>query len=116
MTQFALNTLAYGDPAGWGEWLVGHYRQHLAYNQVLAARTPAIIIQTWPILTVEGGDSGLRFWLDSHEQWHEAVRPLANVTSIDLSVVDFRKPDEFYQWVDLHNQEHTALDQAFGVA
>lgn len=114
-TEFALNTLEFGDQAGWGEWLVGHFRQHLRYNLALAIRSPPIIIQEYPILTVEGGQRGLRFWLDSHSSWHDAVRPFANVTGIDLSEVDFSKEGEFYQWIDLHNQEHAAFDQVFGV-
>lgn len=115
-SQFTLNTLEYGDQAGWGEWLVGHYRQHLQYNTVLATQSTPILIEIFPILTVEGGENGLRFWLDAHQNWHEAVRPLANVTGVDLSLVDFNDQSQFYQWIDLHNQEHAALDQAFGVA
>ena len=115
-TQFMPNLFSYGDEAGFGQWLVGHYRQHLAYNQVLAAQTAPIVIPVYPILTLTAGKPGVRFWLDSHENWHEAIRPYANVLGIDLSSVDWQNPNEFYQWLDIHNQEHGELDLAFGVA
>jgi hypothetical protein len=115
-TQFELNTLVYGDDAGLGEWLIGHFRQHLAYNSHLASQTTPVVLDTFNLMTIEGGYEGLRFWLDAHNSWHELVRPYANVTGVDLSIVDWRKKDEWYEWVDLHNQEHAAIDNAFNLA
>lgn len=115
-TEFALNTFAFGDEAGNGEWLVGHYRQHLRYNAVLAAQTPSVQIPVFPIATVDGGAAGRRFWLDAHYNWHQIIRPFANATGIDLSVVNFDDQAQFYSWIDAHNQEHAFLDQAFGVS
>lgn len=115
-TQFQPNTVVFGDEAGLGAWLVGHYRQHLAYNSFLASKSPPVVIATHDILTVIGGQLGQRFWLDEHEKWHEAVRPLANVTGINLSEVDLSNQAAFYQWIDVHNQEHAAIDVAFGLA
>lgn len=115
-TQFNPNTFEYGDAAGLGAWLVGHYRQHLVYNQVLAARTPPIILVTYNIFAAEGGHLGTVQWLNDHESWHELLRPLANITGIDLSQVDMTDKNQFYEWIDAHNQEHAALDVVFGVA
>jgi hypothetical protein len=116
VTQFALNTFEFGDPAGLGTWLVGHYRQHLAYNQHIAATTtPPVELAEFNILTVEGGRLGARAWLEDHQSWHELIRPFANITGIDLSEVDMSKPKDFYEWIDLHNQEHIAIDSAFGL-
>ena len=114
-TEFALNIFEFGDIAGTGEWLVGHYRQHLRYNAAILASPAKALISVWPILIVQAGELGRRDWLNSHESWHEAVRPFANVTSIDLSVVNFDDENQFYEWMSLHNQEHDALDAAFGV-
>jgi hypothetical protein len=115
-TEFSPNLFAFGDIAGNGAWLDGHYRQHLRYNAVLAARTPPVIISVYPIMIVQAGELGRKDWLNSHENWHELIRPYANVTSIDLSEVNLDDPNQFYQWMDLHNQEHGFLDTAFGVA
>lgn len=115
-TQFSPNLYSFGDDAGLGAWLDGHFRQHLAYVNFLATKTPPQLIPVYNIFTVTGGKAGRRFWLDAHEKWHEAVRPFANITGVDLSVVDMDDQLQFYEWLDLHNQEHAAIDAAFGLA
>lgn len=115
-SQFQITNVEWGDMAGFGYWLDTHYQQHLVYNNVLAARTPAVVLPIYNILTVDGGQPVLRFWLDSHETWHELVRPFANVVGINLADVDFRDQGQFYQWLDLHAQEHAEIDLALGVA
>jgi hypothetical protein len=115
-TEFAINVFAFGDAAGNGEWLIGHYRNHLQYNAKLAARTPPVLLPEFPILAVEGGKIGRRSWLDSHQSWHELLRPLAGATGVDLSTVDLDNENEFTQWMGAHAAEHAFLDQAFGVA
>jgi hypothetical protein len=115
-TEFALNQFQFGDVAGNGEWLVGHYRNHLQYNAVLAKRTPPVLLPEFPILTVEAGKIGRKSWLNDHQNWHELLRPLANATGVDLSEVNMDDKSEFYQWVDAHNAEHRFLDQFFGIA
>jgi hypothetical protein len=115
-TEFALNTFAFGDAAGNGIWLVGHYRQHLRYNSVLAARSPPVLIPEFSILTVEGGNIGRKSWLDAHANWHQLLRPFANITGVDLSAVDMEEEQQFYGWISAHNDEHSLLDVAFGVS
>jgi len=116
-SEFAANVVAFGDQPGLGLWADGHYRQHLRYNSALAARTPAVVIAPFPILHLVGlAKPEIVFWLDSHEKWHELVRPFANVTGVDLSGFDITKPAAFYEWQDLHNAEHLLLDQAFNAA
>ncbi len=192
-TEFAPNIVVFGDIAGFGQWLVKHYRQHLNYNSTLAnkvsvasitliaggsgyttapavtitggsgsgatatagvsgghvnalvltgrgfgysptdvltvnfggpgtgaaatvALTKPVLIAVQPILTMEGGKVGMRSWLDSHENWHEDIRPFANLTGINLADVDLSKQEQFDQWLSLHGQEHEELDLAFGLA
>jgi hypothetical protein len=116
MTQFAANLFTIGDIAGMGLWEDGHYRQHITYVNYLAALTTPVIIPIYNIMDlIDMGDpEKLRFWLDAHNQWHEQVRPYANVTGVDLSSVDFTNASVFYQWMDDHNAEHALIDQAFG--
>jgi len=114
-SEFQVTKFSYGDDAGFGFWLVSHYRQHLRYNNKLASLATPINISVFPILTVDGGRDGLRHWLDSHEKWHELIRPFAGVSSINLADVDFRKQEQFYAWLDLHAQEHAELDVGLGV-
>jgi hypothetical protein len=114
-TEFALNTFEFGDVAGNGAWLIGHFRNHLQYNAVLAARTPPVLLPEFPIMAVEAGKIGRTSWLNSHQNWHELLRPLANTTGIDLSEVNMDNESEFYQWIDAHNAEHKFFDQFFGI-
>lgn len=114
--DFIANTVVFGDIPGLGAWEVGHYRQHLDYNAHLAAKTPPVIIPVFPIFRLVGlTQSEIVFWLDAHENWHEQIRPFANVTGLNLSYFDVRNPDSFYEWQDLHNAEHQLIDQAFGL-
>jgi hypothetical protein len=115
-TEFSTNTFEYGDEAGLGAWTIGHYRQHLRYEAVLAALAPPIIIPTYPIIQFGGNRTEIRFWLDDHEKLHEQLRPIANVSGSNLADLDYDDPGFFYQWLDTHNAEHAQLDQAFGLA
>ena len=115
-SEFLFNQFEFGDIAGNGLFLVGHYRNHLQYNDVLAKRTPPVLLPEFPILTVEAGKIGRKSWLNSHQDWHELLRPLANTTGVDLSEVNMDNEAEFYQWIDAHNAEHRFFDQFFGVA
>jgi hypothetical protein len=194
MTQFSPNLVAFGDQAGLGAWEVGHYRQHLAYNQFLATNLHVasvslsaggsgyttvpgvaiaggsgsgaaavagisggavvsitlinpgsgyaagdtltvvfggpgtgaaatallsfpIIIPEFPILTfLSQKDEVVRkFGLNMHEQWHEQIRPFANVQSVDLSEVNLDNQRSWYEWQDSHTQEHNLIDTAFGL-
>ncbi len=118
-SEFAINQVEYGDVAGMGAWSDGHYRQHLRYNAVLAGRSPSVIIPTFPIFyfPIFGGNpTEIKFWLDSHENWHEQIRPFANITGANFADLDYRNPLYFYEWQDTHNAEHALLDSAFGVA
>jgi len=114
-SEFQLQTFAFGDAAGNGSWLVSHFRNHLQYNNALAALSPPVEIPEFQIMTVEGGKFGRNVWLSDHQTWHQLIRPFANVTGIDLSIVDMDNESDFYQWMDAHNQEHQLLDLIFGV-
>ncbi len=114
-SEFAPNTFLFGDRAGQGRWEIGHFRQHLRYEAVLAARSPPVIIATQPIMTIGSTDLERRIFLNSHNTEHELLRPYANVTGIDLSAVDLTDEEQFYTWLDDHAEEHALLDVAFGV-
>lgn len=114
-SQFQPNLVEWGDIPGLGEWEVGHYRQHLAYQAALAARTPPVIIATYPIFHVGDDPKQVHAWLISHENLHEVLRSYANITSSNLSDVDWGQENQFYEWLDIHNLEHQLLDKVFNV-
>lgn len=115
-SEFDPNVFIFQDRAGQGRWEIGHYRQHVRYNQVLASFATPVIIPIQPLMTMGNTDLERRIFLNSHENLHEAIRPYANVTGIDLSLVDFEDEEEFYSWMDVHAQEHALIDAAFGLA
>lgn len=115
MTEFGANLFAFGDNAGRGEWEIGHYRQHLDYQQKLGGQTPPVILPDFPIMRIGDDPTEIRFWLDAHENLHNLLRPIANVSGADLSQLDWRNPEYFYSWMDSHNAEHALLDQFFGL-
>lgn len=114
-SEFPGVVVAFGDPAGLGEWEVSHFRQHLNWNNFFATQATPIIFPTYPIMRLVGADPDeILFWLKFHEQWHEDIRKQTNVSDIDLSEFDITKPDVWYDWQDLHNSEHQLIDQALG--
>jgi len=115
-TEFGANVFEFGDSAGRGEWEIGHYRQHLRYQVVLASLANPIVIPDFPIMRIGENKNEVRVWLDTHENLHTLLRGFANVNGINLSQVDLSDPNEFYQWMDSHNLEHAILDAIFGVA
>lgn len=51
-TEFSPNLFEFGDIAGNGAWLIGHYRQHLNYNTALATKLHVVS------LTLTAGGTG----------------------------------------------------------
>ena len=115
-SEFVPPIYLFGDRAGQGRWEISHYRQHLRYINVLASRSPPVIIGYHNLLRL--GDTKLtrRVWLNDHENVHAQLRSLANVTGIDLSVVDLDDPHEFSIWLDAHATEHGLIDQGLGLS
>jgi hypothetical protein len=114
-TEFDPDIYEFGDRAGQGRWEIGHYRQHLRYLALLASLSPPIILADQPIITMGTTDLEHRIWLQSHQLMHGLLRPYANVTGIDLSLVDLTNEEQFYVWLDVHSDEHALIDQAFGL-
>ena len=114
-TEFDPTDFLPGDRAGQGRWEIGHYRQHQRYLEFLAGQDPPIIIAEQPIITMGNTDLERKIFLNSHQVAHELIRPYANVTGIDLALVDFKNEEEFFVWLDVHASEHALLDQAFGL-
>ena len=116
-TEFQANVLLYGDPSGWGEWQVGHARQHLRYLTALAGQSPPVILPDIPLFRVGMTGDEISTWFRTHYfDVHVLLRQQTGITGSDFSVVDLRNPEYFYDFIALHNSEHALLDVAFGVA
>lgn len=115
-SEFQPTLFLFGDRAGLGAWEIGHYRQHLRYLTHLESLPQPIVIQDYPIMHVGNNEAQRKVWLRDHESIHAIVRGYANVTSIDLSVVDFENPEQVYEWLQAHALEHQLIDTAFGLS
>jgi len=115
--QFQANLVVYGDTIGLGIWALSHYLQHLNYNDILAGLNPPTVLPVYPIQECPlfgRDDRASRFWLDSHEHWHEQLRQTINFTGANLADFDWHRKEYFYEWLDYHNAEHDIINVALG--
>lgn len=55
-------------------------------------------------------------WLQFHNAMHQSEADVMGITSfIDLSAVDFRNPDEFYVWMQTHQDAHAIENATLGI-
>lgn len=114
---FQANVVVFGDTVGLGVWSMGHWLQHMRYNTILAGLTPPTVLPVYPIIECPlfgRDDRVIKLWLGSHEDWHELLRQLVNVTGEDLSDFDYRSAESYYEWMDYHNAEHLIINVALG--
>lgn len=114
-TEFAPPIYLFGDRAGQGRWEIGHYRQHLRYQTLLAQQTTPFIIPDHPLILMGKTDLERKIWLNDHQNVHNILRARANVSGVDLSQVNFNDPHDFLTWLDAHAVEHSLIDLAFGL-
>jgi hypothetical protein len=105
-----------GDTEGQGYWLMGHYREHRQFVDILAAGTPTVLIPDFPLLEMGDNEARQRVWLETHENAHALLRSFTNVTGTDFALVDLTSADDFNVWMDSHAFEHRLLRAAFGIA
>lgn len=112
---FQPDQVLFGDAAGFGLWRMTHGYEHLAMVNVLAHRTPAVIVPNYNIFDWRDERELAIAWHQSHYAIHQSLRVAANTSGIDLSLVDFSQQDQWYEWHDDHAAEHVALRQAFNL-
>jgi hypothetical protein len=104
------------DPAGFGRWLTGHSLEHTQMSQLVGTvGTPIANIPLYDILSWSDDPARVVFWLNIHQQIHQALRDQSGVTGIDLSLVDFNDDDDFLVWQLDHSVEHKQLRFAYGL-
>lgn len=103
------------DSSGFGQWRNGHYLEHVVLRQKCAALSTPVSVPDYDILSWDDDPKAVQQWLVAHEAIHEAIRQATNVDGVDLSLVDFSQDDEFFIWMDTHEQEHIAERNILGV-
>jgi len=103
------------DPAGFGRWLTGHYYEHISLRKAAAALAVPVIVPDYDILGWRDEPEFVNGWLQNHEAMHNQLRVGANLTGIDLSLVDFSNDEEFLEWIDDHRLEHQQLRAIYNI-
>lgn len=113
--NFSPDLVEYGDKAGLGAWLIGHGREHDQFAQLLAQQATPVLMPVYPLYDMGDNELRRRVWLETHSDAHVFLRTQANITGLDLSVLDSKDSGAWYIWMDTHRQEHILLRQFFGI-
>lgn len=117
MPNFEPDLVAFGDPAGYGQFDIGHYREHLQFIQVLGGLPTPIEIPDYPLFSFLGApQQASQQLIGIHYTAHELLRAATGVQGIDLSAIDFSKNDGFEDWLNYHRQEHAQIRAALGLS
>lgn len=116
MALFFHDIYLFGDPSGAAVWRREHQAEHTQFVQIFLAQASPKPVDDFDFMSWQDDSKPfLAFWLNSHETVHEQLRALTGVSGVDLSEVDLTKPDEFYEWLDVHRSEHILLRTAMGL-
>lgn len=116
MPQFAPSQVTFNDnPVGYGQFDIGHYREHIQFVQVLAARSPVILLPDPDFGAMLMGGRSQRESMEQHQVVHDLLRQITGVQGVDYT--DFRMDDEsdFYSFLSYHETEHAQIRAALGI-
>lgn len=113
---FSPDTVLPHDAAGWGRWLLGHGLEHRQFVTACTLISPPVAMPDYDLYS--WSDEPLRevTWRNVHQQAHVALRAVTGVSGIDLSLVDLRDDESFFEWLEDHRQEHSLMRQVFGIS
>lgn len=110
MSFDAVSIFAIGDEAGEQNWATEHYYEHLNFNGALY--TLGYSITNYPIQVLRKD----QVWLDVHQSWHQAIATaIAAGTAADMSTLDWKKPDQVEDWLQLHASVHDGIRTTLGL-
>jgi hypothetical protein len=116
MPQFSPDQVVFNDGPGLGYWDVSHYREHQQFVQVLAQRTPAVLISDYDFLQMLTADgASRRIAIETHTDIHTALRQITGVGGTDYSQYNLSDQSDFYSFLSYHSTEHQAIRQALGI-
>jgi len=104
-----------GDDIGFGIWRMGHYLEHEQFIQLGLQQNPVVQVPDFSIVDWTNNPRARQDWLDAHQDIHNRLRAWTGVQGVDLSVVNWDKPDELLDWLDDHATEHALIRQALQI-
>lgn len=115
MINFSNTECLFNDRIGFGFWLTGHAYEHKQFINICQTLTNPVTIPDYNFRSWYDDPGAIQSWLQNHEYVHKILRQVCNVTGDDLSLVDFSKEDDWYNWMDSHKTEHETFEAAFGI-
>lgn len=113
--DFQPTEVKFGDLPGYGQWDIGHGREHIRFVQVLQARNPPILLPDADFLSLLGSGSTMRTQLETHQVIHNLLRNYTNVQGVDYSEMRLDEETDFYSFLSYHSDEHQQIRQALGI-
>ena len=115
MPNFSPPEVTFQDGPGYGYWDDGHAREHLQFVQVLAGKTPPVLLPNYDFIQMlTAGSSRNSIW-ESHSEAHRQLRQVTGVGGVDYSQVNLDNSDDFYSFLSDHDTEHAAIRTALGL-
>lgn len=115
MAQFSPDQVTFGDIAGMGAWDDSHHREHLQFVQVLATRTPDILIPNFDFLQMLTAGPARGSIQQSHQQSHALLGAALGITQTDFGGYNLDDENDFYNFLGYHSQSHAQIRQALGL-
>ena len=103
------------DPAGFGQWRIGHYLDHRQLAVFAAKLTKPVFVPDYDVGYWDDAPSVVTSWLNRHYEMHILLRQPGSIQGIDLSAVDLSDDDQWFVWLDSHRLEHQELNQFYGL-
>jgi hypothetical protein len=113
--QFQPDTVTFNDIPGLGMWDDNHHREHQQFVQVLAARTPPILLDNYDFLQWLTSGNARPSITETHSTAHAQLRQITGVSGTDYSQFDLSKQDDFYNFTGYHATEHAAIRAVLGI-
>lgn len=112
MNMQNLSSVVFGDKDNLNDFLFENGLQHTLFRSSLSEQ--GIVGPAYPIMDVDVDN--FDDWLLMHQNEHEFFASVLNLPNpFNMLDADFRKEDDFYEWVSQHYLTHAQIAAALGV-
>jgi hypothetical protein len=107
-----LSIVEFGDPESLKDFAFENAEQHRLFRQQLGER--GIQCPSYPLTDID--TDNFDDWLLMHQVEHQFFASVLDLSNpFNMLDADFRKEDEFYEWVAQHYSIHTQIIDALGL-
>ncbi len=104
----------YDNESAWQDFLLLNSLSHENYNYSLSLN--GVTIPAYPLLDIGDTAEAKKDWLQTHYLMHQDIADALGLIDLpDLSEVELHSHDEFYNWLQLHAQQHQLIDASLNL-